>query len=317
MRIVLRNGIVGVDNTPDITERDIVYQISQIQKPGNVASFWANQVSPNRTQWMHPLSVLEQGYIQAFRDPSTPRPLRMRIPIDPANLTPEERAAAERMFGRGTNIAEQYSNYENRRRIVAHYVYTHPATLRMQLGLFRLVRDINPIHFALERGWQIGSGREMFTQQEVSKMGAALEFIVGLAIIYGIGRVLRSLRPQAPAGRIPQRPLDSPIYDLPPEGGGMRINGRWYTEHALERMAPDTPQIRAELRTRSAARLERLGIRPGHPAYDRVMARALQKIDPRGIPPSVIEAEIGSPGSTNVTVITAGQGQVVVTVMPR
>jgi hypothetical protein len=47
------------------------------------------------------------------------------------------------------------------------------------------------------------------------------------------------------------------------------------------------------------------------------MARALQKIDPRGIPPSVIEAEIGSPGSTNVTVITAGQGQVVVTVMPR
>jgi RHS repeat-associated protein len=315
--LVDREGMNG--DPPDPTERDIVYQISRIEKPGDVASFWAEQARPNRTDWAHPLSELEQGYIQAFRDPSTPEALRMRVPVDPTNLTSEERAAAERLFGTGETAASQYANYENRRRILAHYVYTHPATVRLLLGLYRLFRDINPIHFALERGWQIGSGREMFTQQDVSRIGAAAEFLASLALIYGVGRALGAARPtpqfEVPTG--PQRALTDPIYDLPAQGGGMRISGRWYSEHALERMAPDTPQVRAELRTRAAARLERLGFRPGNPAYDRLMAMALERIDPRGVPPSVVEAEIANPGSTNVRVITARRGQVVVTVMPR
>lgn len=311
----------GTQGEPlDINERDIVFQISQIERPGDVAGFWEDQVRPNRTDWSHPLSELERGYIQAFRDSTTPASLqRMRTPVDPANLTSEERAAAERLFGTEAGAAEQYANYENRRRIIAHYIYTHPATVRLELGVYRLFRDVNPIHFALERGWQIGSGREMFTQRDVSRLGAAGEFIVSLALIYGIGRTLEMARPtpqfEVPTGQ--QRSLTDPIYDLPTEGGGTRINGRWYSEHALERMAPDTPQLRAELRTRAAARLERLGIRPGDPIYDRVMTKALRRIDPRGVPPSVVEAEIANPGSTNVRVITARRGQIVVTVMIR
>jgi RHS repeat-associated protein len=305
--------------TPDANERDIVYQISQIERPGDVADYWANQARPNRTDWSHPLSELEHGYIQAFRDQSTPEALRMRAPVDPANLTSEERTSAERLFGAGAGAAAQYANYENRRRITAHYVYTHPATVRLQLGFYRLFRDVNPIHFAIERGWQVVNGREMFTQQDVSRLGAAGEFVASLVLMYGIGRALRAARPtpqfEVPAGQ--QRPLTDPIYDLPTEGGGMRVNGRWYSEHALERMAPDTPQVRAQLRTQAAARLERLGIRPSNPAYDRLMTRALGRIDPRGVPPSVVEAEIANPGSTNVRVITARRGQVVVTVMHR
>jgi hypothetical protein len=240
----------------------------------------------------------------------------MRTTVDLNNLTPGERDAARRLFGTAANAAAMYANYENRRRIMAHYVLTHPATVRLQLGLYRLVRDINPLHFALERGWQIGSGREMFTGQDVSRLGAAFEFVASLALVYGVGRVLRAARP--PTGPSTLRtPLDSPIYDLPAEGGGMRIGGRWYTEHALERMAPDTPGVRAQLRSRVHARLTRLGIGPSHPAYDRVLARALQKIDPRGVPPSVVEAEILRPGSTNVRVITAQRKQVVVSVIPR
>ena len=95
------------------------------------------------------------------------------------------------------------------------------------------------------------------------------------------------------------------------------INGRWYTEHALERMAPDTPQIRAELVSRISLRLQKLGINPGSEAWSACYGRALQKIDPRGIPPRVVEAEISAPGSTNVRVITARGKSVVVTVMPR
>jgi hypothetical protein len=82
-------------------------------------------------------------------------------------------------------------------------------------------------------------------------------------------------------------------------------------------MAPDTPQVRAELRLRAISRLERLGITQGSKAFDKCLARAMTKIDPRGVPPSVVEAEIASPGSTNVTVIYIKRLQRVVTVIPK
>ncbi len=239
-----------------------------------------------------------------------------RLP-HPNALTSEELASCRRVFG-GVRPDDRtaYVNYETRRRIVAHYVYTHPATVALHMGLYRLFRDANPIHFALERGWQIGSGREMFTGADASRLGAATEFLLAVGLVYGLGRALKAARPPEPAVLGPRPLLDSPIYDLSP-GGGMRINGRWYTEHALERMAPDTPQVRAQLRSRATARLERVGIRPGHPAYDATMGKALQRIDPRGVPPSVVEAELMRPGSTNVRVITANRQQVVVTVIRR
>lgn len=308
----------ALDPPRNSSENDIVLIIAIIQRPGDVGNYWGNQVRPHRAQWTHPLSELERAYITAMTDPSVPAVIQMRTPVDPGHMTTEEQDATRRLFGGlGADARQHYANYENRRRILAHYVYTHPATVRLQLGLYRLVRDINPLHFALERGWQIGSGREMFTGIEISRLGAAIEFTAALALIYGLGRIIRIARPAAGASRPPTRALTDPIYDLPPEGGGLYINGRWYTEHALERMAPDTPQVRAQLRTRVGARLQRIGISSSHPAYGRVLARALQKIDPRGVPPSVIEAEILRPGSTNVRVITAQRGQVVVTVIRR
>jgi subtilisin family serine protease len=304
---------------PDPGLTDIVYTISVIEKPGAVQDFWESQVRPHRADWAVPLSDLEWDYIEAFTDPRTPEPLQMRKPVDPAHLTPEEHSEADSWFGTGPDSVAQYANYENRRRIVANYVYTHPATVRLELGLYRLIRDINPVHFALERGWQMGRGREMFTGEDVSRLGAAGEFLLSLALIYGVGRALKEIRPSpqfgVPRGR--PRALTDPIYELPPEGGGLSINGRWYTEHALERMAPDTPQVREQLQARVKARLDRLGIRPGNPAYDKVLARALKKINPRGVDPATVEAELQRPGSTRFRVISAKRGQVIITVIPR
>ncbi len=62
-----------------------------------------------------------------------------------------------------------------------------------------------------------------------------------------------------------------------PEGGGY-INGRWYSQHALERMAPDTPEVREIL----GKRAEKLGKIPGTDDFKKY-------IDPRGIPPMVVE----------------------------
>jgi hypothetical protein len=65
------------------------------------------------------------------------------------------------------------------------------------------------------------------------------------------------------------------------------------------------------------SRFEKSGSEPGNPAYNRLLARSLERIDPRGVPPSVVEAEIANPGSTSVQVITANRGKVVVTVLHR
>jgi hypothetical protein len=319
IRLIDEEGTNG--ESPDPGERDVVFQISQLDL--KITDFWdknGQHGEQNRKNWTHPLSELERGYIEAFGDKSTPEEIRMHPAVDPAHLTSQQRAEAERWFGKGAEAASQYANFENRRLIVSHFIQTHPTMVQYELGLYRLVRDINPIHFALERGWQIGAGKEMFTGQDVSRLHAAGEFLLSLATVYGVNKAAAAFRP-TPGFGVPtgaKRALTDPIYDLPPEGGGMPINGRYYTEHALERMAPDTPQVQAELRLRIGRRLDRLGIKPSNPAYGRVMERALGKqIDPRGVPPSVVEAEILRPGSTNVTVITAKRGQVVVTVVPR
>jgi hypothetical protein len=100
---------------------------------------------------------------------------------------------------------------------------------------------------------------------------------------------------------------------LPKEGGGARIGNRLYTEHALERMAPRTPQVMAEIEARALKRAEAKGLQVGTPEFGAWWQK--NGPDPRGIPPSVVEAEITNPGSTSIKVITNNYG-VVVTVIP-
>ncbi len=101
---------------------------------------------------------------------------------------------------------------------------------------------------------------------------------------------------------------------LPKAGGGAFINGRWYTEHALERMAPRTPQVMAELEARAMARARAKGLTPGTRKFGEWWKD--HGPDPRSIPPSVVEAEIANPGSTGVRVILNSDGDVV-TVIPQ
>jgi hypothetical protein len=108
--------------------------------------------------------------------------------------------------------------------------------------------------------------------------------------------------------------------------GGDRINGRRYTEHALERMAPDTPAVRAELHTRAIQRAQAQGLKPGTAAYNKFIN---DQINPRGIPPMVVEDAIRNTRATrgrsagtfvhqtsDITVIVNRSGDVI-TVMPR
>jgi hypothetical protein len=85
------------------------------------------------------------------------------------------------------------------------------------LGGYGLARDFNPLHFALERGWQMGSGQEMFTAQEVSQLGAAQEFFTALAAGVAAGKLMTATRP-VPGWGVPARvePVRPGKVEAPP-----------------------------------------------------------------------------------------------------
>lgn len=107
--------------------------------------------------------------------------------------------------------------------------------------------------------------------------------------------------------------LEKNGWVLPKNGGGAYINNRWYTEHALERMAPRTPQVMAELDRRFYERAQ-VVLQNLSPRKFREW-RVKNAPNPRGIPPSVVEAEIAQPGSTGVRVILNENGHVI-TIIP-
>jgi hypothetical protein len=291
---------------------NIVDEIARRPKPLDLADWWKKQLPG---QWAGALVDEEQEYLNVFTSTQIPKPFRIGRGIaQPGRLDAEEKKLAVEKFGDSKDGSARFANYENRRRIVAHYVWTHPATIQYEMGLYRLSRDLNPVTFIWERVHQLATGKESFTNEDASRIRAGAELLVPIIV----SRVLRGVAASAAVGgsRPSVRALTDPIYDLPPEGGGMLINGRWYTEHALERMAPKTPQVQAELALRAAKRLERLGLK-STPAYDACLKSALKEIKPRGVPPSVVEAEIMKPGSTSVRVITAKGGRIVVTVIPQ
>lgn len=94
-----------------------------------------------------------------------------------------------------------------------------------------------------------------------------------------------------------------------PSRGGAYIEGRWYTEHALERMAPRTPEVMAILERRAMDRALAKGLQPGTPKFEEWWE--LHHPDPRGISPSVVEAEITNSGTTGVRAIVGNDGQVI------
>ncbi|MBN1206422.1 MAG: hypothetical protein JXB05_16040, partial [Myxococcaceae bacterium] len=82
---------------------------------------------------------------------------------------------------------------------------------------YGLARDSNPLHFALERGWQMGSGQEMFTGQEVSQLGAAQEFFTALAVGVAAGKLMTATRP-VPGWGVPEpvEPVRPGRVEAPP-----------------------------------------------------------------------------------------------------
>ncbi|KFE62360.1 hypothetical protein DB31_4070 [Hyalangium minutum] len=177
-------------------ERDVIQQILLLRRPLDVALWWGSGPGEqDMQQWTHPLSQWERQYTEAMSAATVPEPIRMWPPVTPERLTPAQREDLEKRLSTGAAAAEGYAHWENRRRIIKHYTVTHPVTLQLLLKLHGVTRDVNPLHFALERGWQMASGQEMFTGQEVSQLGAAQEFFTALAVGVAAGKLMTATRP--------------------------------------------------------------------------------------------------------------------------
>ena len=150
-------------------------------------------------------------------------------------------------------------------------------------------------------------------------IGGLMGGLSGVAF-YGMDKAVGALKGSLSGGS----KGSTDVWDMT-EGGGI-INGREYSQHAMERMAPDTPSVRAELSRRAEAFAESKGLQVGTQEYYRFCKRY---VDPRNIPPSVIEDAIRNiaavPGNTagtfvhqtaDVTVIVNDIGKVI-TVIPK
>ncbi|HLB33157.1 MAG TPA: hypothetical protein VJK54_02865, partial [Chthoniobacterales bacterium] len=123
-------------------------------------------------------------------------------------------------------------------------------------------------------------------------------------------------------------------YLFPRIGGGF-YRGQWYKQHALERMAPKTPEMKALLFDRAIKRAQRAGLNIDtdllENRYDDPLAlkaylnkNASLKAwwsqngpQLRAIPPSLVEQEIAHPGTTKLDVRMSEEGDIITTFFNR
>ena len=119
------------------------------------------------------------------------------------------------------------------------------------------------------------------------------EFVVSTGIDLGSlykRNNLAHIKFQPPTTAPAQKAAESGTWTLDPNGAV--IYGRYYGEHALERMAPNTIEVRAALEKKALARHPYKGWKPGTKDFSDWAKAVKSEVNPRGIPPIVVEDTI-------------------------
>lgn len=189
----------------------------------------------------------------------------------------------------------------------------NPLSYLLFIKDFSLTQTIDAAKAGLQDAWN-----GTYDSAIGRKIGAGtfnyLLMTIGGALLKGKGTACEAVESGSNTG----------IWDMT-EGGGV-INGREYSQHAMERMAPDTPTVRAELSKRAEKAAQQKGLEVGTKEYYEYCTKY---VDPRNIPPSVIEDAISSskaiPGNRpdtfihetlDVKVVINSNGKVI-TVIPK
>lgn len=189
----------------------------------------------------------------------------------------------------------------------------NPLSYLLFIKDFSLTQTIDAAKAGLQDAWN-----GTYDSAIGRKIGAGtfnyLLMTIGGALLKGKGTACEAVESGSNTG----------IWDMT-EGGGV-INGREYSQHAMERMAPDTPTVRAELSKRAEKAAQQKGLEVGTKEYYKYCTKY---VDQRNIPPSVIEDAISSskaiPGNRpdtfihetlDVKVVINSNGKVI-TVIPK
>ncbi|MCG8671624.1 MAG: hypothetical protein MI867_19620, partial [Pseudomonadales bacterium] len=165
------NYRTGASNLVD-AEGSILNVINGFEKPGELLRWAQKDFRENPFSYSHQLTDRESAYLSHFGI----------VTLAPDTLSSEQIAKANSIFADGVYELSDVANFYNRSRVVNHFVMSHPATQEMFGFAYRFARDINPVHFAFERGYQVGSGEEFATGVEVNKIRSGVEFIAALTI---------------------------------------------------------------------------------------------------------------------------------------
>lgn len=189
----------------------------------------------------------------------------------------------------------------------------NPLSYLLFIKDFSLTQTIDAAKAGLQDAWN-----GTYDSAIGRKIGAGtfnyLLMTIGGALLKGKGTACEAVESGSNTG----------IWDMT-EGGGV-INGREYSQHAMERMAPDTPTVRAELSKRAEKAAQQKGLEVGTKEYYKYCTKY---VDQRNIPPSVIEDAISSskaiPGNRpdtfihetlDVKIVINSNGKVI-TVIPK
>jgi hypothetical protein len=200
---------------------------------GQQIKLWSDTyLRGNTDQWSKPLSATEEilynslvveGKAPATFDPENSTLLRLNVQslfkkhygfisfylfrpdIQSANNIP-------------TDLSEKAWNYGRRRILLYSLVMNSPqakAGLAAAAGASEIMYQMNPITFAWDKGWTIGSGESFISGEESSRLRAVGEFAFAIAMVKGIS-TLRTKTYLKPDVNGPYRELKGP-FDIPPK----------------------------------------------------------------------------------------------------
>lgn len=149
------------------------------------------------------------------------------------------------------------------------------------------VADLLPIVSQVKGAHDTVSGKDWITGEDLKAFDRTISGIsmLGGGMIKLIGSTNKSLSAIEKVGVLANKEQSKMIGWSMPIGGG-NINGRRYTQHVLERMAPDTEEVRKELTVRAHKKYIAEGYEVGSKEYNRKLKAYVQ---PRGITPTVVE----------------------------
>lgn len=134
--------------------------------------------------------------------------------------------------------------------------------------------DIVPILNVPKEAIQMYQGKEMGTYRKYDPSDYAMGVlsVASGGTVKTIGKVVGTVADLEKKAKNLEKATQgtSGIGWSMPRGGGV-INGRKYSEHALERMAPKTQEVKAELTNRAHERAAKQGLKPGTKEYNEVL----------------------------------------------